>query len=390
MNRITDRIKEIVKTKFKFVLSAGFILFFLAAFAVSLGTAVALDNTIKPKVCASCHSKLTVAQGLKMSSHAKFSCTTCHTAAGFSLFKGSEVVPASTTGSPGGAKVDGKIPVKNEVCEKCHSMENRNVSPSVPIRIPHAKILAKGVQCVQCHEGVMHGQREERGQGVISFKGPRMPTCIKCHIERGLSTKCSTCHLEDKKPESHKNDNWVNGGEHGRQARKDVGVCNMCHAFTKDKAVNMGKPGMEAAEFARSNQFCSNCHINKKPGGHSEIWPIVHKAKAIPNRAGCLTCHNEEKPKPDERAVQNIWCFKCHQQEKHPTNWRNIHPNFVKTKGITEGKCFSCHASNSCATCHKANNVRQLTPEQIQQKEAQQTNDASQNQQNANQPSNGP
>ncbi|GAX91363.1 NapC/NirT family cytochrome c [Effusibacillus lacus] len=369
-----DRFMKFLQDKFKYVLTAGFILFFAIAFAASLGTAVTLDNTVKPKVCASCHSKLTVAQGLSMSSHAKFSCTTCHTKAGFSFTQGNKVVPASaTTVNPQDAKVDGKIPVKNEVCEKCHSMNNRVVSPSSQIKIPHPQILAKGVQCVQCHEGVMHGQREERGQGVISFKGPRMPTCIKCHIERGLSTKCSTCHLDDKKPESHKNNAWVAEGEHGRQARKDVGVCSMCHSFTKDKAVVMGKPGMEAAEFARSNHFCSNCHMNKKPPGHSEIWPIVHKAKAIPNRAGCLTCHNEEKPKPEDRAVQSIYCFKCHQQEKHPADWRNKHPIFVKTKGITEGKCFNCHASNSCATCHKANNVRQLTPEQIEQKANEQT-----------------
>jgi nitrate/TMAO reductase-like tetraheme cytochrome c subunit len=314
----------------------------------------------KPEVCSSCHAQLTVAETLMESSHAKFSCTTCHKSSGIlNVFKSQEVVASSNN-------IDTITPIDNKVCEQCHSMENRKVSPSTTIKIPHGKILAKGVKCVECHVGVVHGKRDERGSGVVTFTGPRMPTCIQCHIERDLPTNCSFCHTDEKKPKSHDDDAWVNEGKHGEMAKKDVGVCQMCHAFTKDRAVNMGVEGMEAAEFARSNKFCSNCHMSNRPESHTEIWPIVHKAQAIPNMGKCLTCHDREQPDPNDRAVQRIYCNKCHAADKHPSDWRSVHPSVVKSIGIVEGKCFNCHASTHCAKCHKANNVRQLKPEDLQ------------------------
>ncbi len=344
-------------------------LMFLAAavmILVSYAAAYKMQDVIGPRLCSSCHQNMTADQTLQKGNHARFSCETCHGAQGMGLF------PKTTI--PVG--LDKKAPVKREVCNQCHVIENRQVTPHIPIKVPHKEHLAKGLQCVECHKGVIHGDStEKRGAEVlVTFKnnGIRMTTCIACHMERGVSTKCSWCHLADLKPSSHTpKEKWVAEGEHGQQALKDVGVCQMCHSYTKDKAVTMGRKGFPAAEFARSNSFCSECHLTKPPS-HVGIWPIIHKQQAIPQRQACLVCHNEEKPEPNERVVQRIYCFRCHQPQdsastsptysvtNHPENWRQIHPNIVKTVGIVEGRCFNCHAANSCAKCHRANNIRQI------------------------------
>ncbi|WP_079906837.1 hypothetical protein [Carboxydocella sp. JDF658] len=337
-----------------------FILILVITLVLSFATTYELQKLVAPKLCSSCHEGLSVAQAMQKGNHTRFKCEQCHreTGIGISLIPKTNIIPDS---------VQGKIPVDKEICLECHAIENRQVTPRIPIKVPHKEHLAKGIQCVQCHIGVVHGQRPSRGAGVVTFKGPAMPTCIKCHLERGVPTNCSWCHLQDLKPQSHQDRNkWVWKGEHGLMAQKDVGVCEMCHAYTKDRAVNMGNNN-KPAEFARSNAFCSGCHINKPPS-HTEIWPIVHKQQAIPNRAACLVCHNENKPDPSERITQRIYCFKCHKPRdgiqgnitNHPTNWRKLHPNVVKSIGIVEGKCFNCHASNHCAKCHRAYNIHQI------------------------------
>jgi nitrate/TMAO reductase-like tetraheme cytochrome c subunit len=370
-----DPSNKVLKT---FLLAAAIMIF------VSYATTYGLQLTVAPKVCSSCHDSLPVAQAMQKGNHARFDCKTCHTQTGFGygLFPAANVIPKN---------MENAIPVRKEVCLTCHAIENRQVTPHIPIKVPHMKHLEKGIECVNCHKNVIHGKisgDQTRGGGVVTvvFKnnGISMPVCIACHLKRGVPTNCSWCHLQDLKPPSH-NDrtDWVVRGNHGLNAQKDVGVCQMCHTYTKDRAVLMGPTSVtlddakkRAAEFARSNAFCSACHLTRPPS-HVDIWPIIHKQQAIPNRAACLTCHNEEKPKPDERIVQRIWCYKCHKKRdssnaadpksgydsqitNHPENWRIIHPSVVKSIGIVQGKCFNCHASNHCSKCHRSNNIRQI------------------------------
>lgn len=343
-----------------FVFTGTFLIIAFISMFFIFGTSTALTGVVKPEVCATCHSTLTVTQTLMESTHAKFSCTTCHKSVGIlNAFRTQQVVARAD-------QIDTISPIQNKICEQCHVMENRKVNPSTNIKIPHMKIIDKGVRCVECHVGVAHGKRDPRGEGIVTFSGPRMPVCIDCHIQRNLSTSCDYCHTDEKRPTSHDDrEEWEVHGEHGAKARKDVGVCLMCHAFTKDRAVNMGQEGLEAIEFARSNSFCSDCHMNTRPVSHNDIWPIIHKADAIPNPQKCITCHDRSKPAPDDRSVQRIYCSKCHAEDKHPDDWRSVHPSVVKEIGIVEGNCFDCHVSNSCSTCHQANNIRQLDPKDL-------------------------
>ncbi len=328
----------------------------LAVFAllvvISVGTISLLESAVAPRLCTTCHGGLAVTKALAMSSHSEFACVTCHRKTGFRLSFGRAAAEA-TAGEV--AKVQ---PVPNQVCLQCHTA-NRKVSPSGDINIPHPKHLAQGLQCVNCHKGVVHGQRDLAGAGVVSFKGPAMTTCINCHVDRGITTACSACHTDDRKPVSHKNAAWKT--THGKEAQKDVGVCAMCHSFTKDKAVKISAIA-DAAEFATKVDFCRNCHGNR-PVTHTEDWPVTHRLRAKEDRAACLVCHSESKPGPGATVV--VYCQQCH-RDLHPANWRLLHPNVVKSIGVLEGKCFNCHISSSCGKCHsevRARHGGSLKPE---------------------------
>ena len=318
---------------------------FVVTLAMGVAGTAAMKAWVQPKLCSTCHNALTVSKGLAMSSHSEFQCTDCHRKSGTSLFESRKVAEVAAR------KVASQQAVPKEVCLKCHSA-NRKVSPSGDIRIPHQKHLDRGLQCVNCHIGVAHGQKtDKRGAGIIKFTGPSMATCIDCHSTRNVSTSCGTCHTSDRKPESHKNPTW--GTRHGVEARKDTGVCGMCHLFTKEKAVKIA-PGAPVTEFARANPFCSSCHV-KRPITHTPTWPVEHKQYAKSDRARCLVCHNEEPPKDGEK-VSPVFCYKCH-RDLHPDNWKKLHPTVVKNVGVVDGKCFSCHVSTQCAKCHAANKV---------------------------------
>lgn len=317
------------------VFTVAFALMLLLATAASAG----LQATAYPRLCSSCHDNLAQTKGLEMSSHSQFKCMDCHQRPAFGILKTDEVAEAVAR------EVGLTRMVSNEVCKQCHST-NRTVSPSGDIQVPHERHLAQGLYCMKCHQGVVHGKEAVGGSGIIQFSGPAMTTCINCHIERGITTNCSACHTGDREPDSHKAAGWLTS--HGERARQDIGVCAMCHAYTKLKAVKVTTQG-EAGSFAQANAFCSQCHLNR-PVTHTETWTVDHPIEARSDQEGCLVCHKDVPAEEGER-VAEVYCGQCH-RTLHPSNWRNLHPNVVKNVGVAEGKCFSCHTNKSCGDCH--------------------------------------
>ena len=78
-----------------------------------------------------------------------------------------------------------------------------------------------------------------------------------------------------------------------------------------------------------------------------------HKEQVkVKGRANCLICHYEERAPQPER-VSAVYCNKCHGADvKHPNGWLRQHPQIVKTDGITNMGCFTCHDSAQCSNCH--------------------------------------
>ena len=355
---------------------------------VLFSTVGAIKLTAGPGFCSQCHVMAPEFTTWHASSHVQIVCVDCHTKPGWGKLlprKTSVMIYRYFSGTfQRPIKMSYKL--EDEICSQCHST-NRDFTPSGDLIIPHQKHAAKKVQCVECHAGVAHGNIVERnltiednyqiwtsafGEKQMSrdFTEPKMNTCLKCHIERNITQECQACHTSISIPPDHKVKNW--SSSHGLTARLDIDYCNKCHSYSVGTSSIMGQD--KIASYARGNVFCYDCH-QQRPSGHYDYWKMTHK-NGIKNKdvSNCLVCHNVEKPKPADKAAPT-YCSKCHGKASgagnasqngvigktktpnsfsklHPPNWRKLHPEIVKEKGIYNEGCWDCHDTIHCSKCH--------------------------------------
>lgn len=382
--------------------------FFILLIAVGY---VGVEATSSSKFCSSCHQMKPEAQTWKASSHSQVDCKDCHIQSGVINYAKAkingvkELYEIATDSYSAPIHMPDQIP--NATCEKCHNMKTRQSTPSGDLIIPHEKHLKKGIKCVQCHSGVAHGKIAYRnvtyktdygkwntalGKSMMSDKkytDPNMQDCIDCHKERKVSatkvttastvafnsdtdakelaaaTECKTCHTTGMLPKSHKKADFKTK-THGLLAKKDIAKCNSCHKYmttktltgygkisTIDKYLNSdaGKQAKDASTYAKENTFCQNCH-SKRPASHVGSFIDTHGTIASKDQTTCAACHNTNNTaKPLTTNTKVVNCSTCH-QIKHPKNWRDHHPISVANVKRPEARCYSCHAQNTCATCH--------------------------------------
>ncbi len=308
LSRTEDRLKLII-------LISGFILVFGSL------TVGGIAYTMRSSFCSTCHEMQPEYATWEASAHSQIGCVDCHIEPGIvNLVKDKlgamvQVYMHVTKSYASPIEYPATKEIPNTVCLKCHSA-NRQYSPSGDIIVPHAKHIANGVQCVDCHKGVTHGLVSERGvskastipfdkwtaavgtqEMVPKFSNPRMDTCITCHIKRGVSTNCTACHSEIGIPASHK-DQTAWKVSHGKSAETDINTCDKCHSYGFVEP--LGNKKLTVDEYARDNVFCLNCHT-KRPPNHGnkddETWISGHsavvKSKGIEN---CLACHDLRPP----------------------------------------------------------------------------------------------
>ena len=334
-------------------------------------TAGAVKVSRWPGFCALCHEIRPEYATWRVSTHQKVTCTTCH------------FVPAADGKQPnllGGEllalkriyqqafglyfmPIELKAPIPNGVCLGCHSPNRRPTPGRSDLIIPHDKHLAQGLQCSLCHAGVVHGRIAERDKTLDSdfdrwtpkvarselvppFTSLEMADCLACHKERGVSTRCETCHTTIRKPKSHQSPAW-GSGEHGRAALSSVQECDLCHSLTAEPLqVNAATA---AGAYARGNTLCSGCH-RRKPPGHAGNWRLRHGATPRADTAGCLTCHDTSRSIPNSRSNQ-VYCAQCHRQQ-HPNGPPPNHPAAVIRGQGPSGPCYGCHNQQACVRCH--------------------------------------
>lgn len=272
--------------------------------------------------CTQCHEMRPEVFTWKVSAHDKFSCTVCHADKKAANYVGKH--QNQSFNKP--IKAIDAIP--NEVCLKCHS-SNRVTSPSGDLLIPHEKHLAAGVTCVKCHYGVVHAKMAERDLSNIvdqnnydawnmdvakkvaskTYIQPSMWTCIECHKQVNVTRKCGACHTTIPTLPSHDKPTWKY--EHGVTARTDIEICIKCHT-TPDKPTFIAvSTGDKAADFARAQDFCSKCHLQRPQMHEKSMVPIHPNLVAKRGIENCLTCHDRKQPQPGE-TVPKIYCNQCH------------------------------------------------------------------------------
>jgi nitrate/TMAO reductase-like tetraheme cytochrome c subunit len=359
-----------------------------------------VEATSSSGFCASCHEMKPEAATWKVSSHSQIACKECHIQPGVvnyakAKINGLKQVYDKVTNSYT-APIQMKDPIPNSVCEKCHNMKDTVVTAPGDLIIPHDKHLAKGILCVQCHYGVVHGDISDRNvtfktdydkwnaqlakqMETVSFTQPQMEDCIKCHQARNVSTSCKTCHSTGMKPASHNDPNFINN-VHGQLAEKDIKQCNSCHQYMSDKPIpdlqtktasqqflSGTKKGntISAQDYAKENTFCANCH-GKKPASHDSDWINNHGKIASKDEQQCLACHSDKNTTSSTITSNGLLsnavpastgtapaCTTCHPALHAGKDYKTGHP--VDLTGITapNDSCYTCHEKSTCTTCHK-------------------------------------
>ncbi|MCL5935198.1 MAG: NapC/NirT family cytochrome c, partial [Firmicutes bacterium] len=161
MNNIWGRVKKIIpeipkldlsKTEDKlklFILVAGLII------CIGVGSVTAIQLTMTPQFCSSCHEMTPEVRTWQATSHSKFKCTECHIEPGIGnliihkIGAVKEVYLHVTNTFERPIRINYYI--ENNICEGCHTPQNRVFTVSGDLIIPHERHEKKGIYCVQCH-----------------------------------------------------------------------------------------------------------------------------------------------------------------------------------------------------------------------------------------------
>jgi nitrate/TMAO reductase-like tetraheme cytochrome c subunit len=358
------------------------VLFLALSFTFGL---VGLEATSSSTFCSSCHEMKPEYYTWKASSHSEVDCVTCHTESGAKQVAKDKVdllvkaVKKDYNESVAPIRMPKEI--QDSACEKCHNVFKRDFTVSGDIIIPHDKHKEEEIACIQCHNGVAHGEIADREMtyktdydkwdsdlGVsamsdLKFTNPDMDTCMDCHKSRKITTECSACHSTGMVPESHTAANFKLQS-HGKQAAEDLASCNQCHkdmstaklegyegSSAIDKYLNIEKRNLEKNEhtYAKENTFCQDCH-KVRPESHTKLFFDGHGREASKNQETCFTCH--EPNRSNTASANSVDCASCHQM-KHLNKWRKNHPVPVKNVTKPVESCYKCHVKKTCSSCHQ-------------------------------------
>jgi hypothetical protein len=244
---------------------------FAAVVVVLFVSAVAVPVLSNPVFCGyTCHENTPEYIAWQRSNHAKVPCYACHSEPGLvnllkdKIFVGLPTVFHKFAGHewPVNAESEASIEMPSEVCERCHNMDNRKLTPSKGIIMNHKAHKMKGVRCPICHNRVAHlAVNNQDNNGVKYDAGERQDH----HYLVGLSMEegCFRCHT-----------------------RKET------------------KFRQEVPEWRTAPTACTTCHNSdfQLPPGHGSAWRTNHRfIVKSKGKEFCFKCHNVKS-----------FCGQCH------------------------------------------------------------------------------
>jgi hypothetical protein len=282
-----------------------------------------------------------------------------------------------------------------ESCASCHdgTVEKRvdwSPPPAHPsnFRFTHAEHVRKSgeklpadsaVYCPACHT--------PSGATWLTIRRTISAQCLECHGVRTAhfsapDTACGTCHLtlaeatalpqarvaKFEKPASHDEEGFGSSKGHGKLAERGDRSCAICHARDFCAQCHVNAPEVKAIEaLAPDPRSLALKAELKAPASHQESrWLSQHGGKAKRDPATCATCHAQES------------CMTCHRtrpavvlalpasgpgravgarvERKKP----GYHaPDFADRHAgqatSAPGSCSACHARQECLECHRPN-----------------------------------
>lgn len=284
------------------------------------------------RLCASCHEMRPQYTTWKASSHSRVACGRCHenSTGVFGVGQWQQKIGRMLIGhlrDDFSTPIKAREPVSGQRCLKCHTVD-RYITLNSDLIIPHARHISEfKVDCTVCHYRVVHGGiteegytrererlnwSEKAGQELLQYLGTDVPMerCMECHRQRRGPVSCETCHREFVKPEDHLLVGWEK--KHGQELyQKGTAYCDRCHSITRSKKVEgVSNPFLR---YVRENDFCFNCHGNRRPKNHTAGWRYEHSEYVKDYRFNnCLACHDGHKTGSGYR-VDKYYCSRCHE-----------------------------------------------------------------------------
>lgn len=157
----------------------------LIATVFSAGSIGYTQNKEENGLCGNCHEMQPQVKSWQLSTHSRIGCLKCHPDVPLT-----ELAYRHWRGFYDSEKKKGNV--VNEICLDCHSRQ-RDISPPGGLVVPHNYHNSKGVDCIDCHAGLVHGT-EKPGSPRI-----KMQVCLCCHNGSKATNQCKDCH-GDKVP----------------------------------------------------------------------------------------------------------------------------------------------------------------------------------------------
>ncbi|MHB9095413.1 MAG: cytochrome c3 family protein [Eubacteriales bacterium] len=198
-------------------LVAMFVIAVVAAFLFNYQSFTNKESKKEVGFCANCHEMKPNYYTWLVTSHNQFGCLKCHkdikiTTFAYKHWKGAISDPLEKKGI-----------IPDGVCRSCHAVSTRNVSPPGDIIFPHQLHVVKQIDCMDCHNNVVHlrvsqyikkeytdkqkvftpATFDEKQAESLMLKGNQilMPVCMRCHNGDMATGACNACHKNIKSAE---------------------------------------------------------------------------------------------------------------------------------------------------------------------------------------------
>ncbi len=242
----------------------------------------------------------------------------------------------------------------------------RREPPSHPFE--HRAHVLKGINCVECHEGVAAAGEV----GPLHF--PSDSVCRRCHEKPHDERSCSGCHGEMYVRDAVELARGQLRFDHRRHMRAANGDCVRCHMEVTETRPDAVLPKMATCFGCHEHRDqwtlrdCDGCHVDLRDDGtlpddhvvHEGDWVREHGTRAASAPDLCTSCHSERE------------CASCHGEGTVPALPARLAFDDVRLSGLHRagfvarhsdearadpGICTTCHTESSCIDCHTRQGV---------------------------------
>jgi Cytochrome c7 and related cytochrome c len=239
---------------------------------------------------------------------------------------------------------------------------------SVSHPFEHRAHALRGINCVECHQGV--ARADTTGPAHV----PSDDDCRRCHTKPHDERACRECHGETYVREGVELARKHLRFEHRKHMGPTNGDCVRCHEEITQRDSESVLPKMASCFGCHQHRDqwtlgdCDGCHVEIATEGTAPSDHLVHDAdfarehgvRAASARDICSSCHSERS------------CAACHGGGAVPALPTKLAFDEIRLSGLHRagfrsrhaeearadpGLCVTCHTENSCIDCHVAQGV---------------------------------